>query len=93
MLIQGRNGGSVTFICDLKSDAKEVYLAGDFNHWDPKDDRMLKARDGSFRIKITVPPGEHQYKYIVDGIWFNDPDVEQQVTDSFGTSNSYFCVA
>ena len=92
MLIQGRNGGSVTFICDLKSDAKEVYLAGDFNRWDPKEKQMLKAQDGSFRIKFTIPPGEHQYKYVVDGIWFNDPDVVQQVINSFGTVNSYFRV-
>jgi 1,4-alpha-glucan branching enzyme len=80
--------GEVTFIFDSKADAKQVYVAGDFNQWNPSDKKMTKAKDGSWRAKLTLAPGRHQYKFVADGTWLDDPSSKQKECNSFGTVNS-----
>lgn len=75
------------FVCDVKPDAKEVYLVGDFNDWDPQADRMVK-RKGVFQKLLQLEPGEYQYKFLVDGQWHADPSAAAQVPNAFGTINS-----
>lgn len=92
MLIQAKKVGIVTFICELKPDAKEVHLTGDFNQWHPKETKMLKAKDGSFRSSMKLFPGQYRYKFIIDGVWHNDPDAPYQDLSPSGTPNSVFVV-
>jgi 1,4-alpha-glucan branching enzyme len=75
------------FVCDIKPDAREVYLVGDFNDWDPRADRMVK-RKGLFQKLLQLEPGEYQYKFLVDGQWHADPSAMTQVPNAFGTLNS-----
>jgi 1,4-alpha-glucan branching enzyme len=77
----------VVFTYDLNPTAKEVYLAGDFNRWDPQADPMVK-KDGIFRITRSLAPGEHQYKFVVDGQWCVDPAATSQVPNEAGSMNS-----
>ena len=86
MPIDKRKNGDVVFICDSSSDARRVYLAGDFNQWKPDSKRMIKTRDGTFRAKLTLAPGDYEYKFVVDGRWQTDPAAEQR-TNPYGTSN------
>jgi 1,4-alpha-glucan branching enzyme len=79
------------FVYNSNPDAKEVYLVGEFNNWDPRADRMVKAK-GSFRKTLRLAPGEYQYKFIVDGEWHNDPSAPRQTPNHFGTMNSVICV-
>ena len=79
--------GNVTFVFDNK-DAKSVFVAGDFNNWDPKAGKMKKVKDGSFRACLALTPGQHQYKFVADGIWFVDEDVKKKVQNELGTMNS-----
>ena len=83
---------TVSFICDLKHDAKKVFLAGDFNQWNPQVNRMTKSKDGSFRARMKLPPGEYRYKFVVDGVWFNDPVAQAQIMNEHGTLNSVILV-
>lgn len=92
MLIQAKKIGIITFICELKPDAEEVFLVGDFNQWHPKKTRMLKARDGSFRSSMRISPGQYLYKFIIDGVWHNDPDAPHHDLDSSRPLNSGFIV-
>jgi len=78
----------VTFTCDVNSEAQSVYLAGDFNDWEPTAGKMNKGKSGRYQLKMKLSPGEYQYKFIVDGIWFNDPREEKQVINPYGTMNS-----
>ena len=87
-VVADRKTSEVTFIFAGHPDAKQVYLAGDINQWDPKKHRMSKYRDGTFRAKIALKPGAYQYKFVADGIWLNDPGAEEQVKNQFGTVNS-----
>ena len=78
----------ITFMCDSAPKAKSVYLVGDFNHWDPNAKKMAKLKDGSFKAKLTLSPGQHQYKFIADGIWIEDKKAQKRVLNEFGTFNS-----
>jgi len=53
--------------------AQKVFLAGDFNAWNPTMDRM--AQDGdNFEIRLYLVPGKYRYMFIVDGESIADPD-------------------
>ena len=43
MTEQRRGKGQVTFVCNPASGVRKVYLAGDFNNWDPQIKRMTKV--------------------------------------------------
>ncbi len=88
MIEQKSKKGQVTFVCDLVPAARKVYLAGDFNNWDPQAKRMTKAKDGTFRARMKLPSGKHEYKFVADGLWLNDPSSDGQVANSYGSSNS-----
>ncbi|MDW8209041.1 MAG: FHA domain-containing protein [Chloroherpetonaceae bacterium] len=52
--------------------AGKVVVAGSFNGWE--GDRTPMTFDGrGWRATVNLPPGNHQYKFIVDGRWENDP--------------------
>ncbi|MFQ5599298.1 MAG: glycogen-binding domain-containing protein, partial [Candidatus Krumholzibacteriia bacterium] len=53
--------------------ADRVFLAGEFNGWNPTATPMV--RDGDvFAVTLQLGPGEHEYKFVVDDQWFADPD-------------------
>ncbi len=85
--LTGTGSREVAFVWDADPLASEVYLAGSFNLWDPKAHRMLK-KNGAFRTKVHLAPGEHQYKFVVDGEWHNDPAAATQARNEFGGTNS-----
>jgi hypothetical protein len=68
-------------------DAKKVFLAGNFNGWKPGELSMQKTKNG-WILPRTLPAGNYNYKFIVDGNWITDPlnpcyAVEDGVTNSF----------
>jgi 1,4-alpha-glucan branching enzyme len=84
---RAKTASDTVFKCTLKPEAKEVYLVGEFNDWDPRSDRMTK-RQGAFQKAKRLAPGEYQYKFLIDGQWYCDPAASKQVPNKFGTSNS-----
>ena len=82
----------VTFSLD-SSDAKEVILMGDFNNWNPKKHLMKNDGNGIWNKAVMLPPGNYEYKFLVDGEWKRDPNNEQTCPNCFGTYNSVFNLA
>lgn len=73
--------------------ANEVLLVGDFNNWSPeKALPLFKQKDGSWENSCYLTPGNHQYKFIVDGSWVNDPQNFNMVPNEFGGNNSFLQV-
>ncbi|MFZ3044819.1 MAG: glycogen-binding domain-containing protein [Desulfatirhabdiaceae bacterium] len=68
-------------------DAKKVFLAGDFNHWNLSSHPMKLDRDGIWKKILMLPPGRYEYKFRVDDQWQTDPDNPQQCCNTFGTRN------
>ncbi len=60
-------------IFSLKSDAREVYLVGDFNQWNPTVEPMNRV-DDHFEVSLFLVAGEYRYQFVVDGKAMDDPD-------------------
>jgi len=74
--------------------AKEVFLAGTFNGWQPGATPMRKRPDGKWLAELNRPPGRYEFQFIVDGQWCCEPGFPDQacfgerlVLNSSGTSN------
>ncbi|MBI4279190.1 MAG: isoamylase early set domain-containing protein [Armatimonadetes bacterium] len=80
------------FRSHYQPDARSVSLVGDFNGWDVTATPMEPGLDGSWRITVDLPPGEHQYKFHVDGTWWNDPHDHKRVPNPWGSENSVVVV-
>ena len=67
--------------------AQTAYLVGDFNEWNPQSDAMKKDIDGTWKKVKLLIPGRYEYKFLVDGIWKEDPENGHRCLNSFGTFN------
>lgn len=66
-----------------------VFVAGTFNNWNPTV-HQLKDNPGSGHCKATlrIPPGRHEYKFVVNGEWVADPKCPEWVPNDQGSLNS-----
>lgn len=68
---------------------RDVRLAGTFNNWDVEAHPLTrKNRNGTYSATLLLPPGRHEYKFVVNGEWRCDPACLQQVRNEHGTLNS-----
>lgn len=67
----------------------QVFVTGTFNNWSLTAN-PLKDNPGSGHCKATldIPPGTHEYKFIVNGTWIIDPACEEWVPNAYGSLNS-----
>ena len=83
---------SVTFTVHAEK-GKAVYLAGEFNKWNPTAKKMAyKARQGIYAATIKLAAGSYQYKFVIDGTWCADPENVNAVANDQGTFNSVVTV-
>jgi len=70
-------------------DAQQVALAGTFNQWDQAATPLVRTgTPGVWAATLTLPAGQHQYAFVVDGArWVADPGAPA-VDDGFGRRNS-----
>ena len=74
--------------------AKVVAVAADFNDWNPARTVLLRNPSGLWQTKITPPPGEYRYKYVVNQTeWIEDPANLMKVPDEYGGLNSVLSIA
>ena len=73
--------------------ARAVFVAGGFNDWHPVVSEMLRASSGHWVKELTLPPGEHEYRLVVDGAWLTDPACPKRVANPFGSENSVLTVS
>jgi len=69
-------------------EARNVSVAGDFNGWDSKASPLKSYKDGLWMGVVTTKPGTYQYRFIVDGVWQDDPTCEERFANEFGSSNN-----
>lgn len=68
-------------------EATKVSIAGTFNSWDTNATAMKKGKDGTWKAKLKLASGKHEYKYFVDGSWAQDVSGASMTPNSFGTNN------
>ena len=88
-----RKGKSqITFVYNPIGTCRVVEVAGSFNDWQPTQGKMTKQKNGSYRKRYQLAPGEYRYKFIVDGNWMEDPEAEGYAPNDFGTRDALVVV-
>lgn len=72
--------------------AKKVSLMADFNQWDESRHPMKKTERETWEKTVVIPPGQYEYKFLVDGNWQQDPTNETVRQNRFGTLNNLIIV-
>lgn len=73
-------------------EADQVFLVGDFNGWNERSHPMVKVGDRHWVLMLDLPPGEYEFKYLVDGVWYNDPEAHKYLLNPWGSENSVVIV-
>lgn len=73
--------------------AEAVFLSGSFNGWNPEANPMKKNREGVWSAVMNLFPGIYEYRFIVDGLWKNDPACEQYHLNQYGSHDCILTVA
>jgi 1,4-alpha-glucan branching enzyme len=68
-------------------EAREVFVAGDFNGWDTGTVPLKKGEGGVWKTKLKLPSGRYEYKFFKDGSWVQDVAGTESVPNIFGTRN------
>jgi 1,4-alpha-glucan branching enzyme len=85
---QKNTEGGRTEIFSFRSPrASSVQLVGDFTQWQERPINLQKDGDGTWKATVILPPGTHQYKFVVDGNWCDDPACTQRAPNPFGGEN------
>ncbi len=71
----------------LEPNALSVQLAGDFSEWDKSPINLKKDKNGLWKATVSLAPGPHEYRFLVDGQWRDDPACQKRVPNQFGATN------
>jgi 1,4-alpha-glucan branching enzyme len=63
----------VTFSLAADQPDGVVSVVGSFNDWTPGRHQLVLRRDGTRSVSVTLPAGEHRFRYLgTGGVWFDD---------------------
>ena len=68
-------------------DAESVFVAGTFNDWRPSALPLQRQADGRWMAEFMIEQGRHEYRFVVDGQWTDDPLSPAYVPNPFGGLN------
>ena len=69
-------------------DAKEVYLAGEFNNWKLDENSRMEQTNGCWTKHLNLNSGKYRYRFVIDGNWSEDPANPLTQLNSYGTLDS-----
>ena len=82
----------ITFFCN-STQAKSVFLTGDFNGWNPTSYPLKRQPDGGWTIQISLNHGHHRYRFLVDGQPLLDPRAVGTTLGPYGDEVSLIAVS
>ena len=69
------------------SAANSVRVTGSFCEW--TDGFPLKRdKQGVWKTSVPLSPGRHEYRFLVDGEWRDDPKAPERVPNAYGGQNA-----
>jgi 1,4-alpha-glucan branching enzyme len=74
------------------AEATQVFVAGCFNDWDPTANPLMSGEGGTWTCTLMLEPGEHEYRFVVDGVWWDDPMAATRRPNDFGCENCIIIV-
>jgi 1,4-alpha-glucan branching enzyme len=73
-------------------EAKVVQLAGTFNGWHPEANPLEHTGSGEWAARLMLKSGRYEYRFVMDGIWTDDPRASQSSANPYGGLNSVLMV-
>ena len=70
------------------ADESSVFLVGDFNDWNPRATSMQRNARGVWEATVPLPPGEHTYRFVIDGRQVLDPSNPDETRREDGSVSS-----
>jgi 1,4-alpha-glucan branching enzyme len=67
--------------------AQRVQVTGTFCDWETNSYALKRGKTGIWSTTLSLPSGRHEYRFLVDGEWRDDPNCAERVPNSFGTEN------
>jgi 1,4-alpha-glucan branching enzyme len=77
----------------IEPNAEEVLLVGDFTDWEENPILLKREKDGLWKVTVPLQPGEHEYRFRVDGEWRNDVKCAGRKPNPYGGENCVRTVA
>lgn len=68
--------------------AKEVYLAGEFNNWKLDESSRMEQNNGCWTKRLNLDKGKYRYRFVIDGNWVEDPSNPLTQLNTYGTLDS-----
>ena len=72
--------------------AAKVFIVGSFNGWDPMANPLKRDEEGTWICTLALEPGEHEYRFMVDEVWWDDPANMLRRSNELGTQNCVLIV-
>lgn len=83
-----KDGGARTQGFSFRApEAISVQLVGDFTQWQERPISLRREDGGVWHASVQLSPGEHHYRFLVDGEWRDDPECKVRVPNPFGGHN------
>ncbi len=71
----------------LEPTANQVVLVGDFTAWNQNPIPLKRQKDGVWKTVVPLAPGQHEYRFVVDGQWRDDTQCAVRRSNPFGGEN------
>jgi chromosome partitioning protein len=68
--------------------AKEVYIAGEFNNWKLDDKSRMEKTNGCWTKHLSLDKGKYRYRFVIDGNWSEDPANPLKQLNPYGAMDS-----
>jgi 1,4-alpha-glucan branching enzyme len=89
MAIQDMAGRKRVTLEHVGDPQTEVFVAGSFNNWKPREKRMRRLDDrGRYKIWLFLHPGRYEYQFVVNDEWRPDLNNPRAIEDGMGSRNS-----
>lgn len=72
----------------FRSGVRSVFVAGTFNDWQPRRLALRPDNEGGWETELVLPPGDYEYRFVVDGEWMDDPLACRVVPNPYGGVNA-----
>ncbi len=69
-------------------EARDVYVAGDFNDWHLDESSRMEQESGAWRKRTKLMAGRYHYRFVIDGRWVEDPNNPIRETNPYGEMDS-----
>ena len=69
-------------------EARVVQVAGTFNGWHPEAGPLEHTGSGEWVARLRLKAGQYEYRFVVDGVWTDDPLATPSAPNPHGGLNS-----